>query len=125
MDASGTQRKPGEARLLTGSFIKQKYELYGNVNNSALNVRTYTQGDLRMGASFSGSAKAPTAPAGGSPEEMVERTTRHYQLDLRKVAPERRLMVATQLLGEKRGRDFVASFNRWKAAHHKRLAAAR
>lgn len=124
VDASGTPRKAGESRLLTGSFIKQKYELYGNVNNSALNVRTYTQSDLRMGAGpVSGSATVPTLPAGGSPEGMIERTTRHYQLDLRKVAPERRLTVATQLLGEKRGRDFVTKFNRWETAHNKRLAA--
>lgn len=120
-DASGTRRRPDEPRFITGSFVPQKIEVYGNVTTASVNLRLYDQGDLRTGK---GITNGPNAVAyGASYTDTIRRIGNRYVLDLRTVAPERRLTVATQLLGPERGRQLVADFNRWQAIQSSRSSA--
>ena len=110
-DATGTLRRPDEPRFLTGSHVKQRIERYGNATSAGFNLQIFDRNDLRTSRRFGG-------PFGASAAEMQTRFHQErYVLDLRSVAPARRMQVATQLLGPARGKQLVAEFNHWKATH--------
>ena len=101
-DAYGTPRAPGEPRLATGSFIPQKFELYGNAANTATPLFIYTQGDLRSG----GSGGFLGGPFGQSYSGQQSRlTVPRYALDLHRIPPGKRMAVLTQLIGPERAQQ--------------------
>ena len=121
-DSSGTIRRPDERRMITGSFIPQKVDVYGNVTTASVNLRLYDQGDLRTGVGAAG--KPGSGSFGASYTDTVRRVGNRYILDLRTITPARRLEVATGLLGPERGRRLVADFDRWQAAQSSRSSAS-
>ena len=123
LDASGTRRGPEEPRMITGSFIPQKVEVYGNVTTASVNLRLYTPGDLNTGGNGFSRGSFGSGVRATSYTEVIERVRSNHILDLRTVEPARRLEVATKLLGEERGRKLVADFTRWEVTRKRRLAA--
>lgn len=110
-DSTGTLRAPTEPRFITGSHVRQRIERYGNATSAAYNLQIFDRNDLRASRRFGG-------PFGASAGDMLARYQQdRYLLDLRRVAPARRLQVATQLLGSARGKQLVAEFNRWQQIH--------
>lgn len=101
VDAYGIRRRQDEPRFVTGSLVKQRFELYGNATNLAVPVFIYTQDDLRKGtAGFLG------GPFGRSYSDfVVSNPEPRWLLDLRRVPPEKRLAVVTQLVGPERARQ--------------------
>ncbi len=117
LDSSGTPRAADEPRFVTGSYIKQRFDIYGGVATTPLNLRVSSQIDLRRGGFLPGGS-GRVSELGASATELLDRTDQErYVLDLRKVPAGRRLEVATQLLGPERGRRLVAEFNRWQEIH--------
>ncbi len=121
-DASGTPRSPGEPRFLTGSLVKQRFDVYGGATTSALNLRVASRTDASHGGFLPGGSGA-VGVSGASAAEMSERPKQErFVLDLRRVPAERRLAVATQLLGPERGQRLVDEFNAWLANKNRRAA---
>ncbi len=110
-DSTGTRRRPGEPRFFTGSHVRQRIERYGNATSAAYNLQIFDRNDLGTSRRFGG----PFGPSAGDLQARIAQE--RYVLDLRRVAPARRLKVATQLLGPARGQQLVAEFNRWQATH--------
>ena len=126
-DANGTPRSPDEPRFVTGSLVKQRFNIYGNSADTASKLEIYDQNDLRRGGFGDLGLGAPVpespahpvlSPAGA--ERTAAANQRRYVLDLRKVPAARRLAVATQLLGPERGKRLVDEFNEWQTKKNRR-----
>lgn len=124
-DATGTVRSADEPRFVTGSYVKQRFDIFGNAAATAYNVRVADQNDLRRGGFLGGTGVRGSMLSGGgaSASTMMERPKQErFVLDLRKVPANRRLEVATQLLGPERGQRLVDEFNAWLAKKNRRAA---
>lgn len=98
-DSFGSKVAPDGPRHVSGSLLKQQFEIYGNSADTASPVSFYTPGDLSVGL------------RGGSLRSALdvsfsERQTRlmapRYILDLRQVEPSQRMALLTRMLGPAR-----------------------
>ncbi len=100
-DSFGSSVMPDGPRHISGSLLKQQFEVYGNSADTALPVSFYSPGDLSVGLR-GGSLRS------ASDVSFSERQTRlmapRYILDLRRVEPSQRMVLLTRMLGPERAR---------------------
>lgn len=116
-DANGNLRRADEPRFVTGSFIKQKIELYGNQTNASVPLSVYSQGDLRKGTGLLGPIGTAGYGQSYSDMEFVRRaearralppTPAVHVVDLRRVPPTKRRAALIKFLGRGRARQVLA-----------------
>ncbi len=103
-DAYGGLAATDGPRFVSGSLLKQTFEVYGSSANTALPVSFYTLADLSAGLSPSG-LRAFDQPL---PVQPTRLKSPRYILDLSRVRPENRMPLLTRILGPERARKAMS-----------------